>query len=306
MTHVLPTGTSFASLALPAGWSASTPEVGSAGTITLTRALFANAGSANFTVVVKVASSVTNATTLASSVIVNSTTVDIVPANNILIASTSVLTRANLGVTMTASPATAPKGTEVTFSMSVTNQGPSDAASTVLSLPLPAHMTFVSATAPSGWTTNAPAVGGTGIVGFSTVSLATGESREVRVIARVNNNAPTGALLTATASVISPDIDPQPANNSASATAAVGTLTPTVVQPVTTGIAANAQSGLFEVNVNVTNTTPNPINGFRLHVDFAAYKAAYPSLRLYNASSPAGAISLIGSYDSLYKLGLIA
>jgi hypothetical protein len=67
---------------------------------------------------------------------------------------------------------------------------------------------------------------------------------------------------------------------------AVGTRDPTPVQVATTA-ALIAQNGLFELTVNVTNTTPRAINGFRVHVDYSSYLAAHPSLRLYNASSPA-------------------
>jgi len=66
--------------------------------------------------------------------------------------------------------------------------------------------------------------------------------------------------------------------------AAVGTPEPTAVQPVLSG-ALNLQTGLFELTVSVTNTTPQPLNGLRLHVDFSAYLAQHPSLRLYNATA---------------------
>ena len=76
---------------------------------------------------------------------------------------------------------------------------------------------------------------------------------------------------------------------------AVGTVNPSPLQIGTSGT-LNRQNGLFELTVNVTNTTPYPINGFRLHVDFSAYLAAYPSLRLYNATSPAGSSDVYADY----------
>ena len=76
---------------------------------------------------------------------------------------------------------------------------------------------------------------------------------------------------------------------------AVGTLNPTPLQIGTSGV-LNRQNGLFDLTVNVTNTTPFPINGFRLRVNIAAYLAAYPSLRLYNASSPLGSPSIYVDY----------
>ncbi|OYV07435.1 MAG: hypothetical protein CFE26_00995 [Verrucomicrobiales bacterium VVV1] len=76
---------------------------------------------------------------------------------------------------------------------------------------------------------------------------------------------------------------------------AVGTTNPTALQ-LATASTLNRQNGLFELTVNVTNTTPLPINGFRLRVDFASYLAAHPSLRLYNASSPPGTTPVYVDY----------
>jgi hypothetical protein len=91
--------------------------------------------------------------------------------------------------------------------------------------------------------------------------------------------------------------------------AAVGTATPTPLQIGSSG-KLNPQNGLFELTVQVTNTTPRPINGFRLHVDFSSYKSAFPGLRLYNASSPAGSPEVYVDYpfpvavDSVVSLRL--
>ena len=75
----------------------------------------------------------------------------------------------------------------------------------------------------------------------------------------------------------------------------VGTVNPTPLQIGTTAT-LNRQNGLFEISVIVTNTTPYPINGFRLHVDYNVYKPAHPSLILFNASSPAGASDVYYDY----------
>ncbi len=65
-----------------------------------------------------------------------------------------------------------------------------------------------------------------------------------------------------------------------------GVITLATVQPIQKNIKVNPRTGLFDVVVKVTNTSPYPVGGFRLHVDFSAYTAAYPNLRLQNASSP--------------------
>lgn len=70
-------------------------------------------------------------------------------------------------------------------------------------------------------------------------------------------------------------------------TALTGTATPTAVQTTPTATLSR-QNGLFQLVVDVTNTTGVAISGFRLSVDSSAYLAAFPSLRLYNASSAPG------------------
>ncbi len=69
--------------------------------------------------------------------------------------------------------------------------------------------------------------------------------------------------------------------------AVTGTPTPTAVQ-TTPNATLSRQNGLFQLTVDVTNTTGVAISGFRLSVDYSAYLAAHPSLRLYNASSAPG------------------
>lgn len=86
--------------------------------------------------------------------------------------------------------------------------------------------------------------------------------------------------------------------NTATTTAAtltVGSVNPTGTQVGTTAT-ANRQNGLFDLTVNVQNTTIAALNGFRLHVNYSAYLAAYPSLKLYNASSPVGSSDVYIDY----------
>ncbi len=71
-----------------------------------------------------------------------------------------------------------------------------------------------------------------------------------------------------------------------SLTVFVGTNTATAKQPFKHKIKVNNGNGLFEVSIQITNTTPQPLNGFRLHVDFDSYRKKFPSLRLENADSP--------------------
>src|SRR5207248_196508 len=60
---------------------------------------------------------------------------------------------ADLAVTKTDTPDPVTAGTDLTYTVTLTNNGPSDAQGVVLSDVVPAGTTFVSATAPAGWTT---------------------------------------------------------------------------------------------------------------------------------------------------------
>ena len=300
---LLPRGTAFVSWSGPGAWTAVTPVPGATGSVALKTPLFANGATATFILVVKVAADVADGTLLSSAAAVESSTIDIAPANNIATANATVTTLANLAIQLTGTPASAPKGSDVSFGITLTNNGPSDASDSAVSFPIPAQMTFVAATTPGGWSATTPAAGALGTVSFSAASLATGTSVTFTVVAKVNPSASTGTILTAVASASATTGDPVAANNSAAASAAVGTVDPTELQLTTTGV-LNHQNGLFELMVNVSNLTPLPVNGFRLHVDYSAYLAAYPSLRLYYASSPAGSADVY--IDYAYPLALDA
>ncbi len=91
-------------------------------------------------------------------------------------------------------------------------------------------------------------------------------------------------------------------SGTATATIAIGTVNPTPVQGVPTDpitglplapgapYPVSGQTGTFPVRINITNTTAYPLNGFRVSVDYSAYLAAQPSLRLYNSSSAPGVV----------------
>ncbi|BCU78627.1 hypothetical protein llg_33420 [Luteolibacter sp. LG18] len=285
VTDVLPVGTTFVSAVAPSGWTlSSAPAVGTNGTVTFTKASFANAATADFTVVAHISPSVGSGTVLHNGIAASSSTLDIFSQNSSASLDSTVITRADLAVTLTATPNPVLAAGNITYTIGVSNIGPSDATGASVSLPLPAATTFVSASG-AGWSISSPAVNSGGTVTFSGGSLALGGSTSLTVVAKVNTGTANGTAIPATATVSGgSDLDPAGGNNSASASVDVGTVDPTPLQLATTGT-LNRQTGMFELNVKVTNTTPYPINGFRLHVDYSAYVGAYPSLRLYNATS---------------------
>ena len=85
-----------------------------------------------------------------SEVRVVAATADPDPANNLVVTTTSFQAVADLGVAVAAAPATAAPGEPVTFTVDVTNDGPSAAHGVVVRDHLPGNVTVVSATSPNG------------------------------------------------------------------------------------------------------------------------------------------------------------
>jgi uncharacterized repeat protein (TIGR01451 family) len=113
---------------------------------------------------------------------------------------------ADLGVTLTAAPNPVEVGQILTYTLNVSNAGPSNATGTVLSDVLPAGVTLVSAQPSQG------SCGGGSTISCSLGTLAVGGNASV-VIQVVPN---TAGSLTDTANVTSGVPDPNPANNNAS------------------------------------------------------------------------------------------
>lgn len=108
---------------------------------------------------------------------------------------------ADLAVTKVASPRPALPGTNVTYTLTATNSGPSTAINARVSDPLPAELTFVSAS------TGCTAASGT--VTCVAGDLAPGASRTFTITAAISPDA-TGTLVnTATGTTDTPDPDPR-------------------------------------------------------------------------------------------------
>jgi uncharacterized repeat protein (TIGR01451 family) len=132
---------------------------------------------------------------------------------------TTVNAGADLSVTKTG-PAQQGAGFDISYSITVTNPGPNDAANVALSDTVPANTTFRSFTQNTGltFTCNTPIVGGTGTVSCSIASLAAGATATFTLVVNVNANVVEGTIISNTASVSSTTSDPNQANNSSTVT----------------------------------------------------------------------------------------
>ena len=217
LTDTLPSGTSFVSLAAPAGWTCTTPAVGAAGSVDCANPSFA-VGNAVFTLVAAVDAGASG--TLANTASASAATADPVAANDSASTSTTVsVGSADLSVEKTAAASVA-AGANLAYAIEVANAGPANAANAVLTDTLPTGTTFVSLSAPAGWTCTTPAVGSGGNVSCTHASLPSGTAAFVLTV-NVDAAVPGGTVLTNTATVDSGSTDPVPANDSATATTSV-------------------------------------------------------------------------------------
>ena len=152
---------------------------------------------------------------------------------------------ADLQITKTGSPDPVITGSDLTYTLTVTNNGPDAATSVTVTDTLPAETTFVSCSSTGG-----------GVCGGSNndrtvtfASLASGQSETITLVANVDCSVADGTTISNTATVSSFTPDPDTTNNSATATT-----TASNPPPVITGAAADP-SVLWPPNHRMVNVT---------------------------------------------------
>src|SRR5215467_12138826 len=76
-------------------------------------------------------------------------------------------------------------GNNITYTQSVINRGPSNAATVSFTEAVPANTTFVSATTPGTWACSLPPVGGTGNLSCSITTLAPNTTTNFQFVVKV-------------------------------------------------------------------------------------------------------------------------
>jgi uncharacterized repeat protein (TIGR01451 family) len=131
---------------------------------------------------------------------------------------------ADLSITKTASPDPVTTGDDLTYTVTVTNNGPDPATSVVVTDDLPAETTFVSCSS-----TGEGVCGGSG--NNRTVSfplLPSGQSETITFVANVNCSVADGTVISNTATVSSSTPDPNSNNDSSTATTTASNPPPTI------------------------------------------------------------------------------
>jgi hypothetical protein len=253
-SDTLPANTAFVSLAAAPGWSCTTPAVGSGGTVSCNVATLAPAGGANFTLVVSVSAAATAGSVISNTVTVASATTDPTPGNNSATATTTVgAGSADLAVTKTDAPDPVVAGQNITYTITASNAGPSNATTATLTDTLPAGTTFVSLSTPAGWTCTTPAVGAGGTVSCSNPSAPLGNA-VFSLVTQVSAATAGGTNISNTATVGAATTDPNTGNNSATATTLVNA--PASLSATKTVTGAGVQGTNLTYTVIIRNAGP--------------------------------------------------
>ena len=230
----VPANTTFVSLAVPAGVTCPTlPAVGGTGAISCCAgaggvctvgAAFPTGTSVPLPFVVKVNPGTASGTVITATSSIAPTLNDVNPANNTASASTIVgsPTQSDVAIVKTAAPEPVDQGTNLTYTLQVSNNGPGVAQGVAVSDPLPTQVTFVSVSTTQGTCSQA---GGTVTCNIGTMSVGG------LAIITINTTATTFASSTTasnTATVTSTTSDPNPANNFSSVISTIQA--PTAVQ----------------------------------------------------------------------------
>ncbi len=200
-------------------------------------------------VVIKITASVNPALlgTLDNTVTVTSTTPDPDLGNNVASTSTPTIPEADLSVVKTG-PATVVAGTQATYTVVVTNNGPSDAVNASVTDVLPPEATLVSAV-PSG-------SGACVALTCTWSKIAAGTSVSITIVAKIAASATDQSTIINRATATSPTPDPNPNNNTDDHPVIVDTSADmSITKRLTTGPLVPGTSERYELVV--TNSGPS-------------------------------------------------
>jgi uncharacterized repeat protein (TIGR01451 family) len=237
VTDQLPGGVTFVSATASQGTA-----VNANGTITATLGNLASDASATVTIVVTVDPSTRG--TITNTASVAGTETDTQPQNNTDSEPTVVQSRIDLAITKADSPDPVTAGGQLTYTLTVTNTGPSNATAVSVQDFLPSQVQFVSATASQGTVTHSQ-----GVVTAELGDLAVGASRTITIVTQVD--ADFSGTMTNRATVAGTETETNLVNNEA--------LQATVVNPLLSTL-----SGYVYVDLNnngLKDAGETPISG---------------------------------------------
>ena len=172
---------------------------------------------------------------------------------------------ADLSITKTASPDPVTTGDDLTYTVTVTNNGPDPATSVVVTDNLPAETTFVSCASTGGGV-----CGGSGNNRTVTFPLLpSGQSQTITFVANVSCSVADGTVISNTATVSSSTPDPNSNNDSSTANTTASNPPPTITNATADPSSLwppNHRMVNVTVSYDVTDNCPLPLGSCTLSV----------------------------------------
>lgn len=257
LSDQMPPNTTFVSATQTSGATVncSKPPVGTNGTFNCFIGAFAPGEVATFTLVFHVSPSAPNGSNVSNDASTGTTSGDPNLGNNFSNSTAVVVAEADVAVVKNG-PTSIDAGLDITYNVTVTNNGPSDATTVSLTDNVPTNTTFVSATQNTGPTFSCatPAVGGTGMITCTLGTFTGGSSATFTFVMHVSPSAPNGGSIVNTANVTTATSDPVPGNNSSTSTAIVAADADLTITK--TGPPSADQDTDVTYTVTVTNSGP--------------------------------------------------
>lgn len=265
LTMDVPPGTTFVSLNVPAGWTCpSPPVVGGTGTLICSHPSFPP-GSDVFTLTTALPASTPRDTIITETSSLTTTTADPDPGDQLDSVSAAVVWQSTLAIAKS-TPAIETAGNTLTYTISITNSGPSQAGDLVLDDVLPPPLTFQSITAP-GWSCTTPAVDANGTVNCTLAEAPIGAFAAITLVTRIPSSA--SGQVTNTVD-LSSSTDPNGTRTSNATTTFVASAdlslaktsqptVPVIGQDIVYTIAVTNAGPSDAQNVTVTDALPPPL-----------------------------------------------
>ncbi len=199
-TENIPANTTFQSISVPGGTSCTTPPVGGTGTISCTSPNAPAGTSGTVVLVVQVGAGTASGTVITDTATVTSSNQAFGPNSATVTDVVASGTQADLALSTVATPSSVYAGNNITYTQTITNNGPATATNVSFTEATPANTTYQSISTPAGWSCTTPAVGATGTITCTTTNLAASASANMVITMGVASSVGKGPT-TATSTV---------------------------------------------------------------------------------------------------------
>ena len=248
VTDILPSGVTFVSATNGASYDSATRKV------TFVTPTIGLGSSTNFDLVIAISPELTGTLSNTATVAVPAYYVDPDPTNNTSTDTDTLVPTADLSIVKDDSAPPVIPGNTITYTIAVSNNGPSTMSGATVTDVLPAELAFVSSTGGANYNPS------TRTITYTTGTLISGATTAFQISAQIDPSA-TGTLSnTATVTPPSGVVDPDPSNDTSTDT---DKLKPTGdLSIVKTDGTANAIPGtLITYTITVTNAGPSTATG---------------------------------------------